>query len=123
MHRHTREDELFYVIEGTVLFQRDTERIEAPAGTSVWLPRGIPHGFALRSETARLLHIYTPGGLEEAHRKFSEPAAQPSLPPAPTEPPDLQEMVAEFERHGVEFVGPPLSVLLAGEVAAAGVGS
>ena len=74
---------------------------------------------ALRSDTtiARgLLQAFTPGGLEEAFRSLSEPAAFDGLPPAPEGPPSpeaVEAMTATFADHGVEFTGPPLAALLA----------
>jgi quercetin dioxygenase-like cupin family protein len=115
LHVHAREDEIFYVLEGEVTFMRGVERIDAGPGTSVLLPRGIQHGFAVRTPMARMLVMATPAGLEEAFRAFSEPAPERTLPPATEGPPDAAEMEAlsaEFERHGVTFVGPPLPALL-----------
>lgn len=115
LHVHAREDEVFYVLEGEVLFQRGTERIEAAAGDAVVLPRGIQHGFALRSPEARMLVTTTPAGLEQAFRVCSEPAAERALPAPPDGPPDedaVAALTAEFARHGVTFVGPPLPALL-----------
>jgi quercetin dioxygenase-like cupin family protein len=115
LHVHAREDEIFYVLEGDVTFMRGVERIDAGPGTSVLLPRGIQHGFAVRTATARMLVMATPAGLEEAFRAFSEPAPERTLPPAPEGPPDAAQMEAlsaEFARHGVTFVGPPLPALL-----------
>jgi quercetin dioxygenase-like cupin family protein len=115
LHVHAREDELFHVLEGEVTFQRGLERIEAGPGTAIMLPRGVQHGFALRTPVARMLVVTTPAGLEEAFRAFSEPAAEHALPPLPEGPPDpelMRAMEAEFVRHGVTFVGPPLRALL-----------
>lgn len=118
LHVHAREDEAFFVIEGEMLFQRGMERITAKAGDAVFLPRGIPHGFAVRTETARMILVFTPAGLEGAFRSLSIPAEYPALPPAPDGPPDAAAVEAAaraFGERGVTFVGPPLPVLLANE--------
>ncbi len=118
LHVHAREDELFYVLEGEVVFQRGLELIETGPGGAVMLPRGIQHGFALRTPAARMLVIATPAGLEQTFRAFSEPATKRVLPPLPDGPPDpaaMKAMEDEFARHGVTFVGPPLPALLAEE--------
>lgn len=118
LHVHAREDEAWFVLEGEILFQRGHERITAPAGTAVLLPRGIPHGFAVTSGVARILHLYTPAGLEQAFREVSTPAPRCELPPAPAAPPDAdaQRVIARaYEARGVTFVGPPLPVILAAE--------
>ncbi|UJA21155.1 cupin domain-containing protein [Thermoleophilia bacterium SCSIO 60948] len=115
LHVHAREDETFYVLEGEMLFQRGTERIEARAGTAVFMPRGVEHGFAVLSSQARFAQLFTPGGLEEAFRALSEPAEYAGMPPAPDGPPDeavIARQTATFGSYGVEFTGPPLPVIL-----------
>ena len=80
---HAREDEIFYVLEGEALFQRGVERIEARAGDAVVLPRGIQHGFAVRSPQARMLVLTADSrrALEQAFRACSEPR-RPTAPRA-----------------------------------------
>lgn len=118
LHVHAREDETWFVLEGTVLFQRGHERILASAGDALLLPRGIPHGFAVRSDRARMLHVYTPGGIEAAFHEVSIPAPARELPPAQPAPPDAAtraRIEAAYAARGVTFVGPPLPVILTGE--------
>ena len=115
LHVHAREDETFYVVDGQITFQRGGERIEAGAGDTVFMPRGVQHGFAVITETASLLQVFTPGGLEEAFRSLSQPAPAGELPPAPDGPPPpeaVDAMTARFAEYGVEFTGPPLAALL-----------
>jgi hypothetical protein len=118
MHVHAREDETWFVIEGEVLFQRGHERITVPAGSAILLPRGIPHGFAVQSPVARILHAYTPAGIEHAFRAVSVPAPSRELPPPPAGPPSPEQQAAiekAYADRGVTFVGPPLPVILAQE--------
>jgi mannose-6-phosphate isomerase-like protein (cupin superfamily) len=44
-HRHGRHDEGFYVISGTARFTSGNTRYDAPAGTLVMIPPGVPHTF------------------------------------------------------------------------------
>ncbi len=61
-HIHTREDEFFYVLEGSVHFLERGNTVTAGPGSLVVLPRGHLHGFWNASEqTARLLLVVTPG--------------------------------------------------------------
>ena len=109
LHIHAHEDEAWYILEGTILFQLGMERLVRGSGESIFLPRGIPHGFAVQSRAARILHLYTPGGIEEAFQSLS-------VEPGETPPPlDQQAVTAAFQARGVTFVGPPLPVILAGE--------
>jgi mannose-6-phosphate isomerase-like protein (cupin superfamily) len=45
-HRHAQHDEGFYVVSGAARFTVGSIRYEAPAGTLVMVPPGIPHTFA-----------------------------------------------------------------------------
>lgn len=118
MHVHAREDETWFVLDGTVIFQRGQERLRTTAGDVVLLPRGVPHGFAVQTPTAHMVHVYTPGGIEQAFRALSVPAPDSELPPAPLGPPDaatLRRLTEVYGHYGVTFVGPPLAEVLARE--------
>src|SRR5690242_15765455 len=45
LHRHTREDESFYVLEGDFLFEVDGQRFPVGPGTVVYAPKGTAHTF------------------------------------------------------------------------------
>jgi len=62
-HIHTREDEYFYVLEGTITVEIGGEHFEVGKGGFVFLPRGIPHSWDTLGE-ATLLMITTPPMLE-----------------------------------------------------------
>lgn len=60
-HTHPTEDEMFYVLEGRLAFRCQDERFEVEAGGFVFLPRGIRHGYMVRSDgPVRLLVITAP---------------------------------------------------------------
>ncbi len=60
-HRHARHDEGFYVVSGIACFTVGTTTYEAPAGTLVMIPPGVPHTFANPGdEPAVLLNTFTP---------------------------------------------------------------
>src|SRR5271169_4467109 len=60
-HRHARHDEGFYVVSGTARFTVGTTDHDAPAGTLVMLPPGVPHTFANPGdEPVVLLNTFTP---------------------------------------------------------------
>ena len=61
MHRHLREDELWYVIEGDFRFKVGDAMLRASTGGLAFGPRGIPHAFQnVGDKQARLLVIATP---------------------------------------------------------------
>src|SRR5688500_9322948 len=63
-HAHP-EDDVFYVIEGTMSFLLGDRWVDAPRGSFVLAPAGTTHDFENRS-TARagVLNISIPGGFE-----------------------------------------------------------
>ncbi|SDP95249.1 Cupin domain-containing protein [Actinopolyspora xinjiangensis] len=61
-HFHKEMTELFVVHSGEVLLTRGAEQINAKPGTALYVPPGIPHGFANVSDSpAELLISFTPG--------------------------------------------------------------
>lgn len=106
-HVHRNDDEWFYVLEGELTFWIGGEITIAPAGSFVYGPRGIPHTFVVSSDTARFLLVTEPAGLDQFIRAFSEPADELVIPPAPTEPPDVEAMARLAADYGMEILGPP----------------
>jgi mannose-6-phosphate isomerase-like protein (cupin superfamily) len=45
LHVHNRDDEAWYVLEGTLRVQSGQEEIEARAGSAILVPRGTPHTY------------------------------------------------------------------------------
>jgi quercetin dioxygenase-like cupin family protein len=107
LHVHRREDEWFYVIEGELTLWVGGQVIVAPAGSFVYGPREIPHTFTVTSDQARFLLVVEPAGFESFVRTLSEPAARLEIPPAPTEPPNMDVMLAVAAEYGLEILGPP----------------
>ncbi len=65
-HAH-EEDDIFYVIEGTMSFLLGTKWVDAPKGSFLLAPAGMKHDFENRTdERAGLLNLSVPGGFEEA---------------------------------------------------------
>lgn len=63
-HSHD-EDDIFYVIEGTMEFFVDGEWTEAPRGSFVLVPGGVTHAFKNSTdERAGAVNFGVPGGFE-----------------------------------------------------------
>ena len=45
LHRHTHEDEIFYILDGTAEFRCEGDVFTAGPGDFVLLPAGLPHTF------------------------------------------------------------------------------
>jgi mannose-6-phosphate isomerase-like protein (cupin superfamily) len=70
-HTHTREDESFHVLSGTLEVECGDDRFQAGPGSFVFLPRNLPHAFRSVGGPARALLIVTPGGLDEYFAELS----------------------------------------------------
>jgi mannose-6-phosphate isomerase-like protein (cupin superfamily) len=71
LHRHTREDEYSYVLEGRVGALLGEEEVFGEVGDLIFKPRGQWHTFWNASDVpARILEIISPGGFEEAFREI-----------------------------------------------------
>lgn len=96
-HRHTREDELSYVLEGTLSVWRDGVVTEAGPGELVRKPRGELHAFWNAGTTpVRFLEIISPPAFAGYFRELA-----PLIPTAG--PPDLTAIAALGARYGMEF--------------------
>lgn len=100
-HYHTREEESFYVLEGTITFQIGDREIRAPAGSFIKSPRNLIHGFSNPdSVRASLLVIGSPSGIEDYLVEIYELLSQPG-------PVDTAKMAAIFEKYGLFITVPP----------------
>jgi quercetin dioxygenase-like cupin family protein len=123
LHSHP-QDETFYILEGEltawlVEAELADDGSEPPAwvktrarrcgvGDVVFAPGGTPHTFRVESDTARMLVLSTPAGIEDMVRGLAEPAQWPWLQPPPDGPRVPQERIASVERQtGMVRHGPP----------------
>jgi mannose-6-phosphate isomerase-like protein (cupin superfamily) len=107
LHVHSREDEVWFILEGEIAFTiGDETRIGGP-GTFAYIPRNIPHTFQVRSATARWFGVGTPAGLDQWFFETGEVAGELTLPPPPASPPDVAAIIASLRAYGTETLGPP----------------
>lgn len=60
LHVHYADDEAWHVLEGTLTFRFQDKEVEAPAGTTVFVPAGVPHSYFEAHGPTRYLIILTP---------------------------------------------------------------
>ena len=97
-HTHRLEDEAFYVLDGALAFVCDGGWTVAEAGTYVFGPRNVPHGFkVIGNAPARMLLMSTPGGFEQFVVELSE--AAPASP-------DMARLLAAAARYQIDIHGP-----------------
>src|SRR4051794_161265 len=105
MHVQVDEDEAFYILEGTVEFEVDGQRISAAPGTFAFVARGAAHTFSVLTDEARMLVICSgkpAQNLEDFFLMMGEPASERVLPTPAA--PDVDRLVALATRSGIELV-------------------
>ena len=118
LHRHAREDEYSYVIEGRMGAQLGEDVVYAGPGDLVFKPRGQWHTFwNAGDEPCRILEIISPAGFEHYFEELGDAMAKQSAshPGAALATSDLPSRYAiEFDResigrlcqtHGLTFPG------------------
>jgi len=119
LHTHP-QDETFYVLEGELTIWLvepgltdgrewvGTRSRRCGVGAIAFAPGGTPHSFRVESDTARVLFISTPAGIEDFVHALAEPARWPWLQPPPDGPRVAPERLAAVEReHAVTRLGAP----------------
>jgi quercetin dioxygenase-like cupin family protein len=107
-HVHSREDELFYVLEGEFDVYVGEEVLNGKTGECIFLPRFKPHAFIIRSPRLRLLILFAPGGLEEAFRSGASPAQYLDLPSEAItySMVEVEQTARRFSEYGARFLTP-----------------
>ncbi len=107
LHSHP-QDETFYILDGEVTVWVEDQPRHCRPGAIAFAPSGTPHSFRAESDTARMLVLSTPAGIERYVRALSEPAEWPWLQPPPDGPRVPAERIEAVERElGVLRHGPP----------------
>ncbi|GAB3007042.1 hypothetical protein GCM10027051_03370 [Niabella terrae] len=102
-HIHTKENETFLVLDGTVIYTVGNTEFKATAGEIMFLPKNIQHSFKIQTETLETLMLLTPGGFENYFIEMSEPAEALRLPPMPRGKPDIAKLIATASKYGIKF--------------------
>ena len=96
VHRHSREDEYSFVIEGRMGARLGDDVIVAEVGDLAFKPRNQWHTFWNPDDTpCRILEIISPGGFENYFDEMASLVSRPDLDPA-----QLGELGA---RYGLEL--------------------
>jgi mannose-6-phosphate isomerase-like protein (cupin superfamily) len=98
MHIHHDAAETFYVLAGEYIIFVADEQHRCPAGTFVYIPAGVPHGFRVGSVPSRKLNIYVPGAMVGYFDELSAALARNEADPGA-----LNEIA---DRYNMEVIGP-----------------
>lgn len=95
-HVHKNEDELYHVLEGSIEFKVQGKSVTATAGTTIFLPRNVPHEFMTVGDApAKTLLMVFPAGAEQMFLELNE---------LPAGPPDMAKVLEICGRFGVSFL-------------------
>ncbi|MDF2735472.1 MAG: Cupin 2 conserved barrel domain protein [Chloroflexota bacterium] len=97
MHIHHDAAEAFYVLAGEYLMYLEDREFICPAGSFIYIPAGLRHGFRVGGLPSRKLNLYSPAAMVGY---FDELSA--AITAAEREA-DLDAIAG---RHGMEVVGP-----------------
>jgi quercetin dioxygenase-like cupin family protein len=99
LHVHDDAAEAFYVLEGEYQIFIEDETHRCPAGSFIYVPRGVEHGFRVADVPSKKLNIYLPGAMIG----YFEELATAESAGAMLDDDSLTELAA---RHAMRVVGP-----------------
>jgi quercetin dioxygenase-like cupin family protein len=95
-HYYESFDETVYGLEGVMTFTVDGKTIELEKGKSIFISKGVVHGFNnLSQQDAKVLAVTTPGLMGAEY--FQELAVIINA----GGPPDMEKIKAVFKKHGL----------------------
>ena len=98
MHIHHDCGEGFYVLEGEYNIFIEERDYACPAGSFVFIPAGLRHGFRVGTAPSRKLNLYTPAAMVGYFDDLSAAIAT-----GHADPMRLDEIA---QRHSMEVIGP-----------------
>ncbi len=99
IHIHHDCAEAFYVLAGEyVMFLEDRE-VVCPAGSFIFIPRGVRHGFRVGNVPSRKLNLYFPASMIGYFDDLAAALRQHAVPE--------DELDGIANAHAMEVVGPP----------------
>ena len=106
-HIHHREEECFYLQEGTLTIRVGGKTHTASAGDFIRLPRGVPHCFENTGNVdAKVLLVVAPAGLEKFFEEAFYPVEDRSAAMPPMTGEFMARVIAAATRCGLEFLPP-----------------
>ena len=103
-HIHTREDEFFYILDGTFEVRIGDELHALGPGGYAYVPRGTVHNFRHTADTpSRLLVGFTPAGMEGFFRDSGRSATDDG-PAPPVDEDEIARTMAAAPKYGLEAV-------------------
>jgi mannose-6-phosphate isomerase-like protein (cupin superfamily) len=105
LHMHTKEEETWYMLEGSLEWTVGDKTFTAEKGSFVNTPRNVPHRFANKTDQpAKMLLSYAPGGFEKWFLEIGKPATDRMAKPPEITAEEIKKAVVAAEKYGVKFI-------------------
>jgi mannose-6-phosphate isomerase-like protein (cupin superfamily) len=98
MHVHRDAAEAFYVLAGEYHVVVHDETFVCPAGSFIYIPARVPHGFRVGSVPSRKLNLYAPAAMVGYFDELSAALANGVA--------DDATLAAIADRYGMTIIGP-----------------
>lgn len=98
LHIHIDAAEAFYVLEGEYIIFLEDREVRCPAGSFVYIPAGLVHGFRVGATPGRKLNLYAPAAMIGYFDELADAIH------AGTADPDALSAIAK--RYSMRVVGP-----------------
>ena len=98
VHVHDDAAEAFYVLEGEYVMHLDGEEHHCPAGSFIFIPVGVRHGFRVGAVPSRKLNFYFPAAMTGYFDDLSEALSRSGVTDG--------ELAQIAEAHHMHIVGP-----------------
>lgn len=95
-HVHSKEDEIFRIIEGEIEIMVGGNTSILKAGDVAYAPKNIPHSWkVVGTNKAKMITSAFPAGIEHMFQQLAD---------LPEGPPDFNKVAEICQKHGVNFV-------------------
>ncbi len=98
LHIHHDAAEAFYVLEGEYVMFLDDREVVCPAGSFIFIPAGMRHGFRVGAAPSRKLNFYFPAAMVGYFDDLSDAIGNDDV--------DDRLLADIARRHSMEVVGP-----------------
>jgi quercetin dioxygenase-like cupin family protein len=98
LHIHRDAAEAFYILEGEYIIFIEGRDFPCPAGSFIFIPAGIRHGFRVGAVASRKLILYTPAAMVGYFDDLAKTMKRGDVDPAA-----LSEIAL---RYSMEVIGP-----------------
>lgn len=97
VHIHHDAAEAFYVLDGEYIVFLEEREVICPAGSFIYIPAGVRHGFRVGNVPGRKLNLYSPAAMVGYFDELKSLLAAPE--------PDAERLDEMARRYGMEVVG------------------